>query len=124
MVGGDAFHLFFLKSVSSLRGSMGSMADETTDRMPIAYIHLVEVLVDLLLVLSPLALYPETVRQIAAVGACVSKVKWDVEHAPECMFRLASPTRACTHSYAHAYKQARMHAREHAAPPPTHLRTH
>lgn len=60
VTGGDAFHLFFLENVGKLRGTMGSMQDETTDRMPLAYLHLVEVLVDALLVLAPLALYPET----------------------------------------------------------------
>ena len=60
VLGGDAFHLFFLENVGKLRGNMGSMQDETTDRMPLAYIHLVEVLVDALLVIAPLALYPET----------------------------------------------------------------
>jgi len=60
LAGGDAFHLFFLENVSKLRGNMGSMQDDTTDRMPLAYTHLVEVLVDALLIIAPLALYPET----------------------------------------------------------------
>ena len=54
LTGGDAFHLFFLEAAGKLRGNMGSMQDESTDRMPLAYIHLVEVLVDTLLVLAPL----------------------------------------------------------------------
>jgi len=58
--GGDAVHLYYLQNVGKLRGCMGSMQDANTDRMPLAYVHLNEVLVDMLLVIAPLALYPET----------------------------------------------------------------
>lgn len=60
LLGGDAAHLFVLENTGKLRGNMGSMADANTDQMPLAYVHLVEVLVDLLLLIAPLALYPET----------------------------------------------------------------
>ena len=38
---------------------MGTLPDERVDRMPLAYMHIVQVLVDMLCVLSPIALYPK-----------------------------------------------------------------
>jgi len=42
-----------------MRGKMGTIADGPNDRMPLAYVHIVQVLVDFLLMLAPAALYPK-----------------------------------------------------------------
>ena len=42
-----------------LRAKMGTLPDERVDRMPLAYMHIVQVLVDMLCILSPIALYPK-----------------------------------------------------------------
>ena len=43
----------------ALRGKLGSVFDMLDARMPLAYMHIVHVLVDTLLYLAPLALYPK-----------------------------------------------------------------
>ena len=62
----------------ALRGKLGSVFDMLDARMPLAYMHIVHVLVDTLLYLAPLALYPKVgalavplsakARQLAAAG--------------------------------------------------------
>ena len=49
----------FLAQACLLRAKMGTLPDERVDRMPLAYMHIVQVLVDMLCVLSPIALYPK-----------------------------------------------------------------
>ena len=43
----------------ALRGKLGSVFDMLDARMPLAYMHIVHVLVDTLLYLAPVALYPK-----------------------------------------------------------------
>jgi hypothetical protein len=48
-----------LRQLTSLRASMFDIDDFRAGRMPVAYVQLVQVLVDSLVMLSPFALYPE-----------------------------------------------------------------
>ena len=48
-----------LRQLTSLRASMFDIDDFRAGRMPLAYVHLVQVLVDSLVVVAPFALYPE-----------------------------------------------------------------
>jgi len=48
-----------LRQLTSLRASMFDIDDMRAGRMPLAYVHLVQVLVDSLVVVAPFALYPE-----------------------------------------------------------------
>jgi hypothetical protein len=57
--GGDAFDGIVLDKACTLRGTCGSIPDEISDRTPLAYMHVVHLLVDTFLVLSPVALYPQ-----------------------------------------------------------------
>ena len=49
----------FVNNILLLRAKCNSVPDEAVARMPLAYVHLVQLLVDSLLFVSPLALYPE-----------------------------------------------------------------
>ena len=57
--GDSGFEQEFLSSIKLLRAKMGTLPDERVDRMPLAYMHIVQILVDTLCVLAPLALYPK-----------------------------------------------------------------
>ena len=57
--GGAGFESEALKAVVELRQNMLSVPDELAARMPLAYVQLIQVLVDSLVVLAPLALYSE-----------------------------------------------------------------
>ena len=59
LLGGAGFEQEFLAQACLLRAKMGTLPDERVDRMPLAYMHIVQVLVDMLCVLSPIALYPK-----------------------------------------------------------------
>eukprot|EP00965_Chrysotila_dentata_P085354 2816039-Pleurochrysis_carterae.AAC.1 len=48
-----------LEKVCELRGAMMGIPDELAARMPLAYVHFTHFLVDTLLVLAPLSLYPK-----------------------------------------------------------------
>ena len=48
-----------LRHITSLRGSMMSIDDMRAGRMPLAYVHLVQILVDSLVLVAPFALYPD-----------------------------------------------------------------
>ena len=48
-----------LKQITDLRAQFFNIGDYTAGRMPLAYVQLVQVLVDSLVLLAPFALYPE-----------------------------------------------------------------
>jgi len=59
VMGGPALQLILLEKCCDLRGTYGSIGDVVDGRMPLAYTHLVQILVDSLLFCAPLALYAE-----------------------------------------------------------------
>ena len=59
IIGGAGFEQSVLGHLCGLRAKMGTIADGPVDRMPLAYVHIVQVLVDFLLLLAPAALYPK-----------------------------------------------------------------
>jgi len=48
----------FAANINSLRALCNKVSDEACVRMPLAYVHLVQLLVDTLLIIAPFALYP------------------------------------------------------------------
>ena len=58
LVGGAGMETVLLDKCCLLRATCASIGDDMDARMPLAYVHLVQILVDSLLVLAPLALYP------------------------------------------------------------------
>lgn len=58
-VGGPGLEQNLLQQLTSLRASMFDIDDMRAGRMPLAYVQLVQVLVDSLIMLAPFALYPE-----------------------------------------------------------------
>lgn len=56
---GAGFERTFLDKVCALRGCMGKLPDDLAARMPLAYVHIVQVLVDSLLYITPFAIYPK-----------------------------------------------------------------
>ena len=48
-----------MDQVNGLHGACGGIMDNKEDRMPVAYVHIVQVLVDSLVLLIPAALYPK-----------------------------------------------------------------
>ena len=59
LLGGNGFEENLLCQLPTLRGSMFVIDDFRAGRMPLAYVQLVQVLVDSLVLLAPFALYPE-----------------------------------------------------------------
>lgn len=57
--GGQGFEGNLLNQLTALRASFFDIDDFRAGRMPLAYVQLVQVLVDSLVMLSPFALYPE-----------------------------------------------------------------
>eukprot|EP00977_Amphora_coffeiformis_P002368 scaffold443_cov177-Amphora_coffeaeformis.AAC.15 len=57
--GGPGFEENLLRNLATLRASMFDIDDFRAGRMPLAYVQLVQVLVDSLVWISPFALYPE-----------------------------------------------------------------
>ena len=57
--GGNGFEDQLVQQILGVRAQYFSIGDYTAGRMPLAYVQLVQVLVDSLVVLAPLALYPE-----------------------------------------------------------------
>ena len=49
----------FDERVHELRGAAASVGDELADRIPLPYIHFVQILTDFFLLLTPFALFPE-----------------------------------------------------------------
>lgn len=56
--GGHGFEGAVLEAATGLRRGMGEVRDEIIARMPMAYVHFVQVLVDVLCLMAPFALYP------------------------------------------------------------------
>ena len=59
LVGGEGFAQTALEKCCELRGACMSIPDELAARMPLAYVHMTHLLVDVLLFLAPFALYPK-----------------------------------------------------------------
>ena len=59
LVGGDGLEHVFLEKCCALRGTYATIGDILDGRMPLAYVHLVQLSVDTLLFTAPLALYAE-----------------------------------------------------------------
>lgn len=59
IVGGAPLNMIMLEKCCELRGAFGSIGDLLAGRMPMAYAHLVQILVDSLLFCAPLAHYAE-----------------------------------------------------------------
>jgi hypothetical protein len=57
--GGVGYEEILLRQLTTLRGEYFSIGDYAAGRMPLAYVQLMQVLVDSLVVLAPFALYPE-----------------------------------------------------------------
>ena len=57
--GGNGFEENLLRQLTTLRGEYFNVDDFRAGRMPLAYVQLMQVLVDTLVVLAPFALYPE-----------------------------------------------------------------
>lgn len=58
ILGRSGMESVFLDKVCLLRATCASITDDAAARMPLAYVHLVQILVDTLIVLAPFALYP------------------------------------------------------------------
>jgi len=59
LVGGVGLETRFLEEACKLRATCASIADDAAARMPLSYVHLVQLLVDVLVALAPFALYPK-----------------------------------------------------------------
>eukprot|EP00978_Attheya_sp_CCMP212_P002355 scaffold4850_cov50-Attheya_sp.AAC.6 len=59
LIGDNGFEENLLRQFTSLRAEYFNIGDYAAGRMPLAYVQLVQILVDSLVVLAPLALYPE-----------------------------------------------------------------
>jgi len=57
--GGVGLESRFLEESCKLRATCASIVDDAAARMPLSYVHLVQLLVDCLVALAPLALYPK-----------------------------------------------------------------
>jgi len=57
--GGAGLEARFLEEACKLRAVCASIQDDASARMPLSYVHLVQLLVDCLVVLAPFALYPK-----------------------------------------------------------------
>lgn len=67
--GGAGFEENLLRQLATLRGCMFDIDDFRAGRMPLAYVQLVQVLVDSLVVISPFALYPSVgILSVPLVG--------------------------------------------------------
>jgi hypothetical protein len=59
LIGDTGFEKIFLEKCCALRGTYATIGDVVDGRMPLAYVHLVQLSVDTLLFFAPLALYSE-----------------------------------------------------------------
>eukprot|EP00957_Ditylum_brightwellii_P198058 15089713-Ditylum_brightwellii.AAC.1 len=53
VVGGDGFEQQFMEKIHVIRAQYGAIGDELQGRMPLAYAHIVQVLVDVILWMYP-----------------------------------------------------------------------
>ncbi|KAL1527345.1 hypothetical protein AB1Y20_016015 [Prymnesium parvum] len=58
VLGGSGMETVFFDKVCLLRATCASITDDAAARMPLSYVHLVQILVDTLIALAPFALYP------------------------------------------------------------------
>lgn len=58
LTGGPGFEQVYLEKACEMRGACMGIPDELAARMPLAYVHFTHCLVDMLLFLTPYALYP------------------------------------------------------------------
>ena len=70
--GGASLQMVMLRQVTELRATYATVGDELTGRMPLAYTHLVQILVDLFVLTTPLALTSE----IAFLGTTQGPLRW------------------------------------------------
>lgn len=59
LAGGNGLEENLLRQITQLRAEYFNIGDNAAGRMPLAYVQLVQVLVDSLCILSPFAIYPE-----------------------------------------------------------------
>ena len=59
LTGGVGMESRFLEEACKLRAVCASITDDAAARMPLSYVHLVQLLVDCLVALAPFALYPK-----------------------------------------------------------------
>jgi len=59
LLGAVAMESRFLEEACKLRAVCASISDDAAARMPLSYVHLVQLLVDTLVALAPFALYPK-----------------------------------------------------------------
>jgi len=97
LLGGAGFEQALLSHLCGLRAKMGTIADGPVDRMPLAYVHIVQVLVDFLLIGAPAALYPKLGMLAVPVSAILTVFYRGLLGTP------------CTH--AHAASQTLAHLR-------------
>merc|ERR1712238_452949 len=57
--GDPATRSMLISKISDLRGTLGGVGDSLDGRIPIAYAHFVQLIVDIFLALAPFALYSE-----------------------------------------------------------------
>jgi hypothetical protein len=55
VLGGEGLEEVFLEKACALRGTFASIADKVDGRMPLAYAHLVQIMVDTFLFCAPFA---------------------------------------------------------------------
>jgi len=67
--GGAGYEMQFLDKIHVIRSQYGAIGDELSGRMPFAYAHIVQVLVDVVLWLYPLMAYPSGMSfQLGVIG--------------------------------------------------------
>ena len=67
--GDPATRSMLISKISDLRGTLGGVGDSLDGRIPIAYAHFVQLIVDIFLALAPFALYSELgIWSVPAVG--------------------------------------------------------
>eukprot|EP00980_Cylindrotheca_fusiformis_P015048 scaffold4153_cov91-Cylindrotheca_fusiformis.AAC.2 len=80
--GGNGFEENLLRQLTTLRATMFDIDDMRAGRMPLAYVQLVQVMVDTLMALSPFALYPElgslSIPLVGVEGFAEQNIRVDV----------------------------------------------
>lgn len=59
LVGGEGLEMNVFQNIAKLRGEYFNIGDYNEGRMPMAYIQLLQILIDTLVLLAPFALYPQ-----------------------------------------------------------------
>lgn len=74
LLGGTGFEQIFLQRCHEIRAQYGSIGDELSGRMPLAYAHIVQVSVDVVLWLYPVMSFSSGMVQIRCGGVGVGIV--------------------------------------------------